>query len=126
MANCLNCTNQANCINCSPGYYLNSINFCTPCEVNYCLICNSTGKTCLQCVYNAYLNATSLQCFFCSYSIPNCQTCSFISTQLYCSICSNGYYLPSFISPNCVACPVNCLKCSTSLLNSTVQCFACI
>lgn len=122
-----------------PPYYYNADISCERCNIDYCLECENSSRTCLKCDVGFFISADKTncktkcdekihefvdsatippQCILCS--IQNCQVCE---DALHCKICIEKYFLFISDSSSCVT------QCPPSYLSSTtypLQCLKCL
>jgi hypothetical protein len=104
----INTTNPSYpCVLCSPTHCLNCL------TINQCSVCDAAN--------GYFLNPADQQCYLCTSTVVNCQTCS---SYLKCQTCIAPYYINSTDTTStgqCVSCPINgCLVCI-----SGTQCQTC-
>lgn len=102
ISRCVTCVDSLTCQTCTDltlmdpnnncqcilGYVLTSSSTCVPCSsiIPYCNKCNSTSKTCSECVNPYYLSSSTL----CSACPLNCTSCT---NYTYCTNCIPGFDL---------------------------------
>ena len=99
--NCNFVNSLGTCVICNSGYYLTTVNTCSPIPP-FCNSANSLG--CNGCV-----SGYELVNRFCTILQPNCLI---IGNNDLCTVCNSGYYLTSL--GTCVALPLGCV---TAALN---------
>ncbi|EAS07583.2 transmembrane protein, putative (macronuclear) [Tetrahymena thermophila SB210] len=111
--NCLECSQFKYCMSCQSGYYLDKQkNECKKCEVDNCMVCETSPSICTQC-FAAY----SLQ------TIYNDQSSDKQAQTQICylkGLCQIGYYLQKF--GKCQKCDQSCLHCYESGNDKCYQC----
>ena len=111
-AGCAICTSAASCTQCTPNYYYNGVSCSQSGDTNCSLIYGSaTTMTayCQSCDLYSFWDTANQVCQNCSAVIPNCLTCTSLTS---CNYCSSGYYL---LSGQCSACSLpNCNTCSNA------------